>query len=155
MLLDKFIYYLNHPYFMKRKIVEQGLSKTKVVSLPIKWVRKYGLEKGDEVVIEEAGPKLILSTTKTLGFKETVSFKQSFLEHENNRAILPTLEFHLESGAKELIEKGHFYREIKSTPMNSHELMRAYFEMDKNNDQKISKEEANTYSEEMYQKYMQ
>jgi len=72
---------------MKRKIVEQGLSKTKVISIPIKWVRKYGLEKGDEVIIEEAGPKLILSTPKTLSFKETISFKQAFLEPQPQRVI--------------------------------------------------------------------
>jgi len=72
---------------MKRKIVEQGHSKTKVISLPIKWARKYGLEKGDEVTIEEAGPKLILSTPKTLGSKETISFKQEFLEPYEHRVL--------------------------------------------------------------------
>jgi phosphate uptake regulator len=72
---------------MKRKLVEQGLSKTKVISLPIKWVRKYGLGKGDEVAIEEAGPKLILSTSKTLGFKETKTFEQSYLDPYAHRVL--------------------------------------------------------------------
>jgi len=72
---------------MKRRIVEQGLSKTKVISIPIKWARKYGLEKGDEITIEESGPKLILSTPKTLGFKEKITFKQSDLEPYEHRIL--------------------------------------------------------------------
>ena len=72
---------------MKRKIVEQGLSKTKVVSLPIKWARKYGLEKGDEVIVEEAGPKLIFTTPKTMKYKEVIRFPQSFLEPYELRVL--------------------------------------------------------------------
>ncbi|MCX6709309.1 MAG: AbrB/MazE/SpoVT family DNA-binding domain-containing protein [Candidatus Woesearchaeota archaeon] len=72
---------------MKRKIVEQGLSKTKVISLPIKWARKYGLEKGDEVTLEEAGPKLVLSTPKTTGFKTKISLQYSALHPYAHRIL--------------------------------------------------------------------
>ncbi|VVB81425.1 Uncharacterised protein [uncultured archaeon] len=72
---------------MKRKIVEQGLSKTKVISLPIKWARKYGLEKGDEVTLEEAGPKLVLSTPKTTGYKQTISLQYSAIHPYAHRIL--------------------------------------------------------------------
>ena len=48
---------------MKRKIVQQGPT-TLMASLPIKWVRKYGLSKGDEVDVKELGNKLVISTEK-------------------------------------------------------------------------------------------
>ncbi len=48
---------------MKRSIVQQGPT-TMMISLPIKWVRKYGLSKGDELDIDELGRKLIVSTEK-------------------------------------------------------------------------------------------
>ena len=46
---------------MKRSIVQQGPT-TMMVSLPIKWVRKYELKKGEQVDIQENGRELIIST---------------------------------------------------------------------------------------------
>lgn len=46
---------------MGRKIVQQGPT-TLMVSLPIKWARKFNLEKGNELDLEEKGNKLVFST---------------------------------------------------------------------------------------------
>jgi phosphate uptake regulator len=46
---------------MKRNVVAQGPS-TLMVSLPSKWVKKYGISKGDQVDMLEDGRKMILST---------------------------------------------------------------------------------------------
>lgn len=46
---------------MRRNIVQQGPT-TLMVSLPIKWVRKYGLKKGEQVNVEERGRELTIST---------------------------------------------------------------------------------------------
>jgi phosphate uptake regulator len=48
---------------MRRKVVQQGPT-TLMVSLPIKWARKYNLERGDEVELSEADRKLVISTEK-------------------------------------------------------------------------------------------
>ena len=46
---------------MKRRLVEQGGS-TMMVSLPIAWIKKFGLKKGDEVEVAEINNDLIVST---------------------------------------------------------------------------------------------
>lgn len=46
---------------VKRSIVKQGPT-TLLISLPIKWVRKYDLNKGEELEVEERGKELIIST---------------------------------------------------------------------------------------------
>ncbi|MFH0875840.1 MAG: hypothetical protein V1859_07925 [archaeon] len=48
---------------MKRKVIKQGPS-TLMVSLPVCWLKKYSISKGDLVDVEEAGSKLIFSTSK-------------------------------------------------------------------------------------------
>lgn len=48
---------------MKRKVVKQGPA-TFMISLPSKWVKKYSVQKGDEVEVEEKGPSLIISKEK-------------------------------------------------------------------------------------------
>ena len=48
---------------MKRKVIQLA-KKTLVVSLPIKWTRKIGLNKGDEVNVEERDNALIVSSEK-------------------------------------------------------------------------------------------
>ena len=45
---------------MKRNVVQQGPT-TLMVSLPIKWVRKYGVKKGEQVSVDEEGRRLIVS----------------------------------------------------------------------------------------------
>ena len=46
---------------MKRSIVQQGPS-TLMVSIPMKWVKKYGLKKGMQIEVEENGRGLEIST---------------------------------------------------------------------------------------------
>lgn len=46
---------------MKRKVIQLA-GKTMVVSLPIKWVQRYNVQKGQEVEIEEKGRELLLKT---------------------------------------------------------------------------------------------
>ncbi|MDP2749387.1 MAG: hypothetical protein Q8O89_00980 [Nanoarchaeota archaeon] len=47
---------------MRRKIAKIGPA-TLMISLPSKWVKKYGLKKGDELHFEEKGSSMILSGT--------------------------------------------------------------------------------------------
>jgi len=48
---------------MKRKVIKQGPA-TLMVSLPSKWVKQYGVKKGDEVDVEEKGSNLDIKTQK-------------------------------------------------------------------------------------------
>jgi len=58
---------------MKRRIVQQGPT-TLMVSLPIKWVRKYGLSKGDEIELEEYANTLrIVTEKKVQGIKTEIT----------------------------------------------------------------------------------
>lgn len=52
---------------MKRKIVKLGPA-TLVVSLPSKWTKKFGVQAGDELELEEQDKQLILKTEK--GFEQ-------------------------------------------------------------------------------------
>jgi phosphate uptake regulator len=61
---------------MKRKIIQLA-GKTLVVSLPSKWVKKYGVKKGEEIEVNEQERKLVLkidskgeSKTKLLDLKD-------------------------------------------------------------------------------------
>jgi phosphate uptake regulator len=48
---------------MKRKVI-QIAGKTFVVSLPNKWVRQWGVKKGEELELVENGPRLLISTAQ-------------------------------------------------------------------------------------------
>lgn len=48
---------------MKRKLIQLA-GKTLVVSLPSKWVHEHNVRKGDEMNLEQAGAKIILTTEK-------------------------------------------------------------------------------------------
>ncbi|NCN87075.1 AbrB/MazE/SpoVT family DNA-binding domain-containing protein [archaeon] len=48
---------------MKRKVVSQGPSSM-MVSLPIKWVKEFGIKKGDEIDISEEGQGLLISSNR-------------------------------------------------------------------------------------------
>jgi hypothetical protein len=54
---------------MKRKVIKQGPA-TLMVSLPSKWVKKYGVKRGDEIELEEEGNMIMLSTSLNLPKKE-------------------------------------------------------------------------------------
>lgn len=55
---------------MRRKIVKQGAA-TMMVSLPAKWVKKNGLEKGDEVDIDEIGNAIMVRNSAKESKRET------------------------------------------------------------------------------------
>ena len=56
---------------MKRKLVKQGAA-TMMVSLPAKWIKQHGLDKGDEIEVEETGDgSLVIEMKNKKGKKET------------------------------------------------------------------------------------
>lgn len=69
---------------MKRKVVQQGPA-TLMVSLPSKWAKKYGINKGDEVDIEEKGTILeILAQKNPVGkdiFLDITDFDRTTLTY--------------------------------------------------------------------------
>lgn len=66
---------------MKRRIVQQGPT-TLMTSLPIKWVRRFNLSKGEELDIQEQGNKLIISTEKQeKGAKTEIDLKSTNRSH--------------------------------------------------------------------------
>ena len=54
---------------MKRKVI-QIANSTQLVSLPRQWAQKYGIQKGDELNIEEDGSKIIVSTENDVPYKD-------------------------------------------------------------------------------------
>ena len=55
---------------MKRKIIKQGKS-TLTISLPVKWAKKFNLEPGDEIEVEDKGRELSINADK--GFESQKS----------------------------------------------------------------------------------
>ena len=55
---------------MKRKVIQLA-GKTLVVSMPSKWVKKHNINKGDEILLEERGSKLIIGSEKELSHEKT------------------------------------------------------------------------------------
>ena len=73
---------------MKRKIVQHG-SSSLTITLPIKWVEKFGIKKGDELDVEEAGPVLMLSTEQEIASpKKEFSATESGIFTKNNLSHL-------------------------------------------------------------------
>lgn len=70
----KFKYKISLIQHMKRKIIEHGTSNA--IILPKKWFDKYGLKRGEEVDIEETGPKLIVSAEKIKSKQECIQIEQ-------------------------------------------------------------------------------
>lgn len=83
---------------MKRKLIQMA-GKTMVVSLPSNWVKKYGLKKGDEIDLEEQGPRVVISTNKEYGI-ETVNVN---LKGATERVIRWTLSALHKSGFDEIV----------------------------------------------------
>ena len=54
---------------MKRKVIQLA-GKTLLVSLPIKWAKKYGIKKGNEVEVEERGKSLLIATEKAVSMEK-------------------------------------------------------------------------------------
>ncbi|PIN69904.1 hypothetical protein COV93_03645 [Candidatus Woesearchaeota archaeon CG11_big_fil_rev_8_21_14_0_20_43_8] len=55
---------------MKRKVVKQGAS-TLMVSLPTQWAKKFNINKGDELEVEEQDRRVVISTDKEYGIERT------------------------------------------------------------------------------------
>jgi phosphate uptake regulator len=73
---------------MKRKIVQHG-SSSLTITLPVKWVQKYSLKKGDELEVQEAGPILSISTEAEITSpKKMVSTTESGIFTKNNLSHL-------------------------------------------------------------------
>ncbi len=64
---------------MRRKVSRIGPA-TLMVSLPSKWVKKYGVKKGDEMELIEKEHQLIFQTNSTMEVKRlTINFNNSFI----------------------------------------------------------------------------
>jgi phosphate uptake regulator len=97
---------------MKRKLVKQGAA-TLMVSIPSKWAKKFNLDKGDEIDIEEKGNSLILGVEERKRKNEiTVQ-----LTKENKNEIYPILTHAYRLGFNKIILTGEVHdvtREISS-----------------------------------------
>jgi len=72
---------------MKRKLVKQGAA-TMMISLPAKWIKEFGLGKGDEVDIDQIESNLIISA-KDIQKKTSIEIKLTGLMTESSiRTIL-------------------------------------------------------------------
>lgn len=58
---------------MRRKLIKQGPS-TLTISLPRDWVERFGLESGQEIDLDEADSRIIVSPIKKNGFVETIAY---------------------------------------------------------------------------------
>ncbi|MBI5066440.1 phosphate uptake regulator PhoU [Candidatus Woesearchaeota archaeon] len=73
---------------MKRRIVQHG-SSSLTVTLPVKWVDKFNLKKGEEINIEETGDTLLVSTDKSVAIsKKVVSTSDYGIFTKNNLSHL-------------------------------------------------------------------
>lgn len=69
---------------MKRRVVQHGPS-TLIFSLPSKWVKEHGIQKGDELEVEERGKNLVVKTEKkTINLKTEITIN-------NDNPITPRL----------------------------------------------------------------
>ena len=64
-IMVKFKYNKNMSIYMKRKVVKHGPS-TYIISLPSKWVKKYGVTKGSELDVAADEDRLIISSSEQI-----------------------------------------------------------------------------------------
>ena len=72
---------------MQRKLVKQGPS-TMTLSLPKDWIDRFNLKNGDEVNLEEAETKLIISSSKKSSSTETIEYNFENISDHLIRAVL-------------------------------------------------------------------
>ncbi len=84
---------------MKRKVIQLA-GKTLLVSLPIKWAKRYGVHKGDEIDVDEREKALLISTENP----NAVEKKEISLEG-SDEFIKRTIGVEYRSGADELMLK--------------------------------------------------
>ncbi len=69
---------------MKRRIVQHG-SSSLTITLPVRWVEKYKLRKGDDLNVEESGPSLTITTQQDIASpKKEVSVTEDGIFTKNN-----------------------------------------------------------------------
>ncbi len=74
---------------MRRKIIQIG-DFTKSITLPKGWVTKLNIQKGDEVILEEEGNKLVISPTSISPLKKKASLDLS-KKYEYNIRLTKTM----------------------------------------------------------------
>lgn len=159
---------------MKRKLVQLARS-TLVVSLPYKWVSKYGLKKGDEVELEQKEREIIIKTGAGIGLKKlelklegppemvkrrvNVAYKRGYDEIEasfEDAEVVSWIEEELETLVGfEIIDQGEHYCLIKSVSAGLEEefdniirrVFRMLLQMAKSMEEAISKKEFNRLPE--------
>jgi phosphate uptake regulator len=72
---------------MKRRLVKQGAA-TLMVSLPAKWAKEQGLDKGDEISLEESDNKLILSKEESGKIKKETTMTITSETESSIRTII-------------------------------------------------------------------
>ncbi|MBD3319093.1 hypothetical protein GF342_04250 [Candidatus Woesearchaeota archaeon] len=75
---------------MKRKVIQLA-EKTFVVSLPSTWVKKYGVQKSDELRVEEKHNALVISTDGAIEVPESISVDISGLTEGFVKSIVSVL----------------------------------------------------------------
>jgi len=82
---------------VKRKAILLA-KKTLVVSVPTKWVKKYGIQKGQEIDVQEQGPSLILQSGNHIHTPETLDMNHEVV----GKLIHRTLSKAYEQGIDEI-----------------------------------------------------
>ena len=61
---------------MRRNVILMG-GKTYVLSLPSNWIKKYRIQKGEELDVEERGNQIIVSTDRSSeDYEKDVDFSE-------------------------------------------------------------------------------
>ncbi len=71
---------------MKRRLQTHGPASHSLV-LPKKWLDRYEVKGGDELEVEELGPKLVISTEKTTSHPERIIVDQATFEPHEDRVL--------------------------------------------------------------------
>jgi len=77
---------------MKRKVNKIGPA-TLMVSLPAKWVKKYGVKKGDELEVEEKNQNLVIASS-IKEEEKSINIKLESSEYKFIRALIRNLYIH-------------------------------------------------------------
>lgn len=129
---------------MKRKLVKQGAA-TMMVSLPAKWIKQQGLDKGDEIDVDEKENKLVISLESPNKKKEIV------LEiKEENKANLIHLLTHLYRRGFDKIELKGTDQEIVKKIRNEIDNLLLGFELTEKTDKSCVIENISEPSESKY-----
>lgn len=86
--MKRFKYMDDSTQIMKRKIVQHG-SSSLTITLPIKWIKKFNLKKGDLLDLEESGPSIRVSTQQGVASpKKSMEIEEAGIFTKNNLSHL-------------------------------------------------------------------